>query len=265
MWPFSGIGPPYAAAATPHNQRHSSNKRESQIKNLKHNHDVRNGLRAADVVVGPTRSILDAIARHYGPFRRTDVIHNGRDPALFRPGRKEEFVFTAGRIWDMAKNVAAIDAAAPAIAWPVIAAGDTTHPEGGHCPMQNVRLLGVISIDEIARWLSRASIYALPARYEPFGLTVLEAAHAGCALVLGDIDSLRELWDDAALFVPPDNHEALARSIQMLIDDAPLRRMLAENARRRAAAFTPDAMAERYINAYTHLLRRLGATQQASG
>ena len=35
----------------------------------------------------------------------------------------------------------------------------------------------------------------LPARYEPFGLSILEAALSGCALVLGDLPSLRELWD----------------------------------------------------------------------
>ena len=57
-----------------------------------------------------------------------------------------------------------------------------------------------------------AAIYALPARYEPFGLSVLEAAQHGCALVLGDIDSLRENWDGAALFVDPDDAGALAAS-----------------------------------------------------
>ena len=58
------------------------------------------------------------------------------------------------------------------------------------------------------RWPSgwpRAAIYALPARYEPFGLSALEAALSGCALVLGDIPSLREVWGDAAVFVPPDD------------------------------------------------------------
>ena len=54
-----------------------------------------------------------------------------------------------------------------------------------------------------------AAIYALPARYEPFRLEVLEAAAPGCALVLGDIASLRELWDGAALFVAPDDDRAL--------------------------------------------------------
>ena len=40
-----------------------------------------------------------------------------------------------------------------------------------------------------------------PARYEPFGLGILEAATQGCALVLGDLPSLVELWKGAARFV----------------------------------------------------------------
>ena len=56
--------------------------------------------------------------------------------------------------------------------------------------------------------MGRAAIYALPARYEPFGLSILEAALSGCALVIGDIPSLREIWADAALFVPSDGHDA---------------------------------------------------------
>jgi hypothetical protein len=45
----------------------------------------------------------------------------------------------------------------------------------------------------------------LPARYEPFGLSVLEAALSGCALVPGDIASLRGNWDGVAEFVCPDD------------------------------------------------------------
>ena len=46
------------------------------------------------------------------------------------------------------------------------------------------------------------------ARYEPFGLAVLEAAQAGCALVLSDIPTFRELWNGAAQFVPPGDDAA---------------------------------------------------------
>ena len=96
----------------------------------------------------------------------------------------------------------------------------------------------------------------MPARYELFGLSVLEAAQAGCALVLGDIESLRETWDGAALFVSPDDPDALAFTLQRLIADDTLRERSMARAQRRAAHFTPRAMADAYIEAYDDLCVR---------
>ncbi len=62
-------------------------------------------------------------------------------------------------------------------------------------------------------WLARSPIFASAALYEPFGLAVLEAAQAGCALVLSDIPTFRELWDGAALFVPADDAAAFAAAL----------------------------------------------------
>src|SRR5690606_871916 len=104
----------------------------------------------------------------------------------------ENFIITAGRLWDQAKNIAILEKAAGAIRWPILAAGDAENPNGGVAEFKNLHLLGQLSDMEIADRLARASIFALPARYEPFGLCALEAALAGCALVLGDIPSLRE-------------------------------------------------------------------------
>ena len=56
---------------------------------------------------------------------------------------------------------------------------------------------------EVDDWFSRATVYAAPSLYEPFGLAPLQAALHGCALVLSDIGSFRELWDGCAEFVPP--------------------------------------------------------------
>ena len=78
-------------------------------------------------------------------------------------------------------------------------------------------LLGRLSPAEMARRLGRASIFVAPARYEPFGFAILEAAAAGCALVLGDIPSLRENWDGAAVFVDPEDRSALKSAINALI------------------------------------------------
>jgi len=93
----------------------------------------------------------------------------------------------------------------------------------------------------------------LPARYEPFGLTALEAAWSGCALVLGDIDSLREVWDGAAIFVAPDDHAALAHALRRLIADTALRERYAALARERAEAHRPAAMADAYLRAYADI------------
>jgi glycosyltransferase involved in cell wall biosynthesis len=106
----------------------------------------------------------------------------------------------------------------------------------------------------MAEQFARAAVYALPARYEPFGQSVLEAALAGCALVLGDIPSLRELWEGVALFVPPDDAATLRAALESLIRDPSLRGTLAMDARRRALARSPERMARGYLRVYGRVL-----------
>jgi glycosyltransferase involved in cell wall biosynthesis len=96
----------------------------------------------------------------------------------------------------------------------------------------------------------------LPARYEPFGLSILEAARAGCALVLGDIASLREFWDGAALLVAPDDGDALRDALLRLIDDDTLRARFGARARRRAMFMTASRMADAYLAAYEEIAAR---------
>lgn len=211
------------------------------------------GLAAADHVVAPTHAMLDALARHYGPLRASTVIPNGRDARSFPPSIKQPIVLTAGRIWDEAKNVAALDRVASDLPWPVCVAGAVESPGGDSAAHENVRLLGRLSSRALAHWLGRAGVYALPARYEPFGLSVLEAALAGCALVLGDIPSLRETWGDAATFVDPNDDAAILRALHWLCDDPVLRRRTAGRARQRALELTPQRMAASYLDLYREL------------
>jgi glycogen(starch) synthase len=235
-------------------------------------HDrVRNGLYAADMVVAPTAAMLAALTRHYGPLPASRVIANGRRLDAVPARTREPMILAAGRLWDEAKNVAALANVAPRLPWPVCIAGESRHPDadrhdaGAH-ELPNVHMLGRLSSAELAGWFARAPIYALPARYEPFGLSALEAALSGCALVLGDIRSLREVWDDAALFVPPDDPDALEAALRSLIDNEPLRRYYADRAQRHAQRFTPEAMARGYCQAYGELLaRRRPALSLAAG
>ncbi|ATB28887.1 glycosyltransferase family 4 protein [Melittangium boletus] len=218
--------------------------------------EVGRGLRAAACVVAPGAAMLAATERLHGPLRASRVIPNARRAEAFRPGPKEDFVLAAGRLWDEAKNLAALDAVAPGLPFPVWVAGETQHPGGGSARAPHVRSLGTLAPWELAGWMGRAAVYAMPARYEPFGLSILEAALAGCALVLGDIPSLRELWGDAARFVHPDDEDGLADALRGLMRHRAQREGLAVRARSRALTFTPRRMVEAYLELYATLNAR---------
>jgi glycogen synthase len=223
------------------------------------------GLASADLVIAPTRAMLEAIFLHYRPGGATRVIANGRDPDGFTPGPGEPLIFAAGRLWDEAKNLAALAACSADLPWPVYVAGATRHPDGRDAWAASARpdmrlgmrlgmhLLGPLPQAQVARWLTRASIYALPARYEPFGLSALEAALSGCALVLGDIPSLREVWGDSAVYVDPGDSAQLGRVLRELIQAPEVRAALAARARMRARRFTARRMARAYLDAYDGL------------
>jgi glycogen synthase len=207
---------------------------------------VGRGLGSADWVVAPTAAMLSALRRHYGSLPQTSVIANARRGGLFRAGAKEPFVFAAGRLWDRAKNIGALAKAARELSWEVMLAGasdrDYTQP--------NVTQLGRLTEPQMADWLRRASIVALPARYEPFGLVALEAALSGCALVLGDIPSFREVWGDAASYVDPDDERVLHDAIEALIADPAALRASANRARQRASTYSARRMARLYRGVY---------------
>ncbi len=216
--------------------------------------EVTKSVRQADRVTAPSQAMARAVAALYG--RSCDVVPNGRSAERFRRGQKEPFIFTAGRLWDEAKNVAAVVQAAPGLEWPVYLAGDLRRPDGRVLRAPGCRVLGHLGADEMADWYARASIYVLPARYEPFGLSVLEAALSGCALVLGDIGSLREIWEGAAVFVPPEETEAVRDALVELIRDCSRRDELAARAAARAREFTPERMALGYLDIYRALVSR---------
>jgi glycosyltransferase involved in cell wall biosynthesis len=214
------------------------------------------GLTAATRIVTPTATVLRDLELHYAQLRnKTDVVSNGINPRAFRPLQKAPVVMAAGRIWDAAKNLATLEAIAPDLAWPVQIAGEIEHPEGDAARYSNVRLLGRLTHAEMAWYLGCACIFVAPARYEPFGLAILEAAAAGCALVLGDIPSLRESWDGVAVFVDPEDESALKSAINNLIADPGQRRRVAVAGRCRARNFNLSRMARAYAGLYRKMTR----------
>jgi glycogen synthase len=184
----------------------------------------------------------------YGPSSKA-VICNGTEPSRYNAGRKEEIIFSMGRLWDEAKNISLVLEAAVGINYPVYVAGN--FEINGLSIPPNVHMLGYLNPDEVAGWLSRSAIFLLPVKYEPFGYTFLEAAMSGCAIVTGDIPSMRELWPDAAVFVDPSDSHKLAVMVNGLMADPEHRQLLSGKARCKAVAdYSASEMTRNYLDSY---------------
>lgn len=93
---------------------------------------------------------------------------------------------------------------------------------------------------EIRRLYNRSAIFLAPSHSEGWGLTASEAMMCGAAVVATDIGGHREFCVDGetALLVPARSPERLAASIERLIADQTLRRILAANAHAHVQQFT---------------------------
>lgn len=212
------------------------------------------GYRRCRALVAPSRSFAEATQACYGLGQAPQVVHNGRSGIAAGQGEPERSVFTAGRLWDPGKNLAVLARAASFVDAPIQAAGPLRSPHGESLRLDGLQLLGEIGTDAVARHLARRPVFVSTARYEPFGLAVLEAALAGCALVLADIPSFRELWDGAATFVPPSDEHRLAAALNALIDDPVARSRAGAAAAARAGRYTVDGMLQGMLSVYGEAL-----------
>ena len=206
------------------------------------------GLARASAVVAPSAAFAAETTRLYAV--PATAVYNGRctEPrADIPPG---EFVITAARLWDEGKNAALLDRVAGMVQAPLLAVGPVTGPNGASVHLEHLQLLGELEPARLQGLLAACPIYASAALYEPFGLSVLEAAQAGCALVLSDIPTHRELWTDAAVFIPARDAAGFAAAIEDLMASPSERERLGNLARRRSATFTPERMALRMAEIY---------------
>ena len=215
-------------------------------------------------VAAPTLAALADMIACYpeAAFRaRASVVYNGIETNDWPVGLSttRNFVLGAGRVWDEGKNLAALMHAADDLPCPVLIAGACAGERAGE---SKAIMLKHVARARLASYYRRALVFAHPAHYEPCGLAVLEAALSGCALVLGDIPTLRELWGPVAVFVDPDDTAALRAAIARLAAAPEQAAEMGRRARRHALRYSGRTMALSYLSIYESLLshpRRQGA------
>jgi glycosyltransferase involved in cell wall biosynthesis len=118
-------------------------------------------------------------------------------------------------------------------------------------PPGSVELRGPLSDDQLAAAYAGAAIFAMPSRYEGYGIAYAEAMAHGLpvlACAVGPVPAL--LGPEAGLLVPPSDPAALAAALGRLMDDPALRARMSAAASARAAQLpTWDDTATAFLRA----------------
>ena len=132
------------------------------------------------------------------PFDRAPLMSFGAGPAVLETVVR---VLTAALVLALiigyTEGIEALAAAAPDLPWPVVLAGDWHDPEGRGSAPSGVHCTGRLDGAALRSEYGRASIFCLPARYEPFGLAALEAAAFSVAALR---DERGIPWDKLTVF-----------------------------------------------------------------
>lgn len=117
-----------------------------------------------------------------------------------------------------------------------------------------LRPLGFVPEEQIPYIYNGAALFVYPSIYEGFGLPPLEAMASGVPTVVSDRTSLPEIAGNAAIYVNPDDPNALAEVIRTLLEDSKKRIKISGLGLRRAAQFTWEACADKTYRIYQKLL-----------
>ena len=121
-------------------------------------------------------------------------------------------------------------------------------PERARLCGDGVHLLG--RVPDVAAWLRRAELLVHPARWEGFGLALLEAMLASLPIVATRVSSIPEIVVDRenGLLVPPDDAAAFATAVSRVLDDPG--DLGARGYERARAEFSVARMAEHTLDVY---------------
>ena len=226
----------------------------------------RRAARAADAVVCVSQTTRrDAMARWGVESRRIVVAPHGpgqAPPPVAPPAAPRHFLYIGDD--EPRKNLSVLlaahgryRAAVGAGALELVLAGRARPPAQPGIRCAPTPDLGALLRD--------AAALVHPALHEGFGLTALEAMHAGVPVVAARSPGLSETCAEAPLYVDPHDAEGLAHALARVAADPALRSALAAAGRERAAAFSWPTSARAHIEAYTLAAVDFARTRPGTG
>jgi glycosyltransferase involved in cell wall biosynthesis len=217
----------------------------------------------ADRIITVSHFTANQVEQLLGVERsRIRVVNHGIQPLPLYARVPEKTILHVGAI-QQRKNISQLVRAFAAVPadWRLVLAGSTGYGaeeilrEIDRSPARDrISVTGYVSNDELARYYSRASVFAFPSLDEGFGMPVLEAMRAGVAVVASDRSAVPEVCGDAALIFDALNDDALAGALGQICQDDALRNRLEKLGGIRASEFSWQRAAAQTWAVYQELL-----------
>jgi glycosyltransferase involved in cell wall biosynthesis len=226
--------------------------------------------RRADVVIAPSRYSADVARREYGVEAGKitvvpEPIELDRWTALFaaaaplpRAGPTILCVarmYPRKRIGDLLEAAALLRARIPGARIRIVGKGPQWEQVARlHAALElgeTVTLLGDVSRERLAEEYVSANLFCLPSVQESLGIVFLEAMAAGLPVVGCRAAAIPEVVEDGVtgLLAPPRDPAGLAAALETLVADPGRARAMGEAGRRAVAAYTPERVAARLLEA----------------
>lgn len=108
---------------------------------------------------------------------------------------------------------------------------------------------------DVEAYLRAAEVFVLASRRESFALVLIEARHAGCAIIATAADGSPQALDNgrAGMLVPTENPPALANALRVMLSDDAARRAWGQRAQEGIAGFTISRMVKELQAVYDEL------------
>ncbi len=115
---------------------------------------------------------------------------------------------------------------------------------------EQFKFTGFVDFAKLPELYAQSAMYIFPSHFEGFGLSLLEAMHAGLPCACSNNSSLGELGEGAAELFDPESPEEIAESMKKILSSPEYQKVLIQKGKEKAARFSWKNTADGFMELY---------------